>query len=223
MRLAACLMLIFSTHAWCQCLYLPFGSSALGFSYAMSSVCDVESKGGNASFGIKGIADIGFSYASLDYANPDPWVKYPSHYKGLTLGLHPVKQTEKFPIGLSAGFNLEVVGYPEDAFEPDYYAMGLGAMVSRKWPVADRFAFLTTVGISNSGKVKHGEVFLPLSVEGIVNPFGPFMLILGIAMLPIAPCERMGHSMGVSLIIKTAPRKSVPEAPRSLDGTTSRL
>lgn len=105
-------------------------------------------------------ADIGFSYASLDYANRDLWEKYPDGDKGLNFGIHPIKQTEKFPIGISAGINWGVVGYPEDAFEPDYFALGLGAMISRSWPVEDRFAFLTTGRISKSGKVKHEEAFL---------------------------------------------------------------
>lgn len=219
MRLAASLLLMLAAHAWCQCLYLPHGRSALGISYSMSSVCDVESKVGNASFGIKGVADIGFFYASLDYADRDPWEEYPENYQGISLGLHPIKQTDKFPIGLSGGFNYGVVGYSEDVFEEDYYAFSLSALISRSWPVAERFSLLTTGGISKSGKVDHGEVFLPFSVEGIVNPAGQFKLVLGLAMLPITPCDRTGYSLGVSLVALTAPRKSVPS--RESPGKTS--
>lgn len=151
------------------------------------------------------------SYASLENEDPDTWEEYPDNYKGLTFGFHPIKQSEKIPVGLSAGVSWGVVGYPEDAFETNYYARSIGAMISRNWPVADRFAFLTTGGILNSGKVKHGEVFLPLSVEWIVNPSGQFKLVLDLTMLPIAPCDRMGYSMGLSLIGMTAPRKTGPK------------
>ena len=64
MRLAAGLILLFAAQTWCQCLYLPFGRSAVGFSYAKASGSEAA-KGIGANYNF-GPARVRFGYASSD-------------------------------------------------------------------------------------------------------------------------------------------------------------